>query len=73
MPAYRELNLDPLYVSPQMHGADFQYLRVPRLNVGCFAAPHLPTVLTVPSNPPSVRATQLDTQFSAHDQLLGAP
>lgn len=62
-----------MYVIPQLHGTNFQYLRVPRLNVGCFVAPKLSTVLTVPSNPSPAFATQLADQVAAQDHLLGTP
>ena len=61
-----------MYVPPQLHGANFQYLRVPHLNVGRFVAPRLSDVPTAPSNPSPSLATQLAAQFVARDHLVGA-
>ena len=63
--------MDNIYPIPQLHGENFAYLRPPHLHVGYFDAPHLSSVLSVPSNPSELLATQLAAQFLAQDRLFG--
>ena len=67
-----EIHQDAIYPLPQLHSANFDYLRVPRLNSGVFEAPHLSSVFTMPANHPPLLASQLAAQFVAQDRLLGA-
>ena len=64
------LNQDSRYVTPQLRGDRFQYLRLPYVNVACFSAPFLSTVWAAPPNPPPVLGAQIAAQSSARDWLL---
>ena len=70
-PNYWETHVDALFPIPQLHSANFEYLRPPHLHAGIFVAPHLSTVLSTPSNPSPLLATQLSAQYVAQDQLYG--
>ena len=69
-PNYWEIHPDAIYPIPQLNGANFDYLRVPHLNVGAFVAPHLSEMLTIPSNPAPLLDSQLAGQFLAQDRLF---
>ena len=71
LPNHFEVHTDAIYPLPQLHSHNFDYLRVPHLNVGVFSAPHLQSVLTIPKNPSPLLGTQLASQFLAQDQLFG--
>ena len=71
LPNHFEVHTDAIYPLPQLHSYNFDYLRVPHLNVGVFSAPHLQSVLTIPQNPTPLLGTQLASQFLAQDQLFG--
>ena len=65
------MHVENIYPPPQLHGRNFGYTFAPRLNVGFFEAPHLSNVMSLPSNPSSLLASQLAAQFAAQDRLLG--
>ena len=71
LPLCWEFGLDPIYVIPQLHSQNFDYSRVPHLNAGCFSAPRMSAVLSLPQNMPPVLATQIAAQEEAHDRLVG--
>ena len=70
-PTHWDLHADNLFPPRQLHSVNFTYCRVPPPNVGFFEAPHLDTVLSLPSNPNPLLATQLAAQFTAQDRYMG--
>ena len=69
-PNYWEIHSDALYPTPQLNGANFDYLRVPHLSVGAIVAIQLSEMLTTHSNPAPLLAPQLAAQFLAQDRLF---
>ena len=61
-PTYFELRSDSIYPLPQLHGGNFEYLRVPHLNVGFF------------ESPPPVRCAQRPFEpIGSFDESAGCP
>lgn len=72
VPGAFDLNMNAIYVLPQLSGDNFGYARLPNGSIGCFAAPPVGGTYAMPAQTPDRLVAQLKSQHLTQSLIYGA-